>query len=178
MPPAATRTAAKTADALAFPGCYAYNANNDCHQCSDQCQERADTDCDGCHDNDRDAGCAVSGASDPDMVGIGGDCRWEDNEYHNTPACLSDGRIRMQGSMHTGCSFTAGVNPTAGLICCRDDYQCADDGSGCDGDGGDGGDDDSWSGGTCGTVPAGSPATATGLPPQNQGRIHMSSLSL
>ena len=55
MPPAATRTAVKTADALAFPGCYAYNANNDCHQCSDQCQERADTDCDGCHDNDRDA---------------------------------------------------------------------------------------------------------------------------
>jgi hypothetical protein len=60
------------------------------------------------------------------MVGIGGDCRWENNDYHNTPACISDGRIRMQGSMHNGCTFTAGVNPTAGLICCRDDFQQAD----------------------------------------------------
>ena len=119
-------TAVKLADALAFPGCYAYNANNDCHQCSDQCQERADTSCAGCHANDRGAGCVVTGASDPDMVGIGGDCRWEDTDYHNTPACISDGRIRMQGSMHSGCTFTAGVNPTAGLVCCRDDFQQAD----------------------------------------------------
>ena len=127
-------TAITLADARSFPGCFGYNANNDCHQCQDQCGSREGSGAgEGGHENDRGAGCAVSGGSDPDMVGIGADCRWQDNEYHNTPACLADGRIRMPGSMHDGCVFKPGVNPTAGLVCCRDDYGTDDSQPTCSG---------------------------------------------
>ena len=87
-------TAVTLADARAFPGCYAYNANNDCHQCQDTCGEREGAGIgQGGHENDRSAGCAVSGGSDPDMVGIGADCRWEDND------CEHD---RLQAALLTG----------------------------------------------------------------------------
>ena len=56
------------------------------------------------------AGCAVSGGSDPDLVGIGADCRWQDNAYHNNPACLADGRIRATSGSHDGCTVTNGYS--------------------------------------------------------------------
>ena len=122
-------SALKVEDARSFAGCYVYNANNDCNQCQDTCGSRDSADTGHLLSNTAEraanglmAGCAVSGGSDPDLVGIGADCRWQDNAYHNNPACLADGRIRATSGSHDGCTVTnAGM--IQGIVCCRDDYQ-------------------------------------------------------
>ena len=122
-------SALKVEDARSFAGCYVYNANNDCNQCQDTCGSRDSADTGHLISNTEEraanglmAGCAVSGGSDPDLVGIGADCRWQDNAYHNNPACLADGRIRATSGSHNGCTVTnAGM--IQGIVCCRDDYQ-------------------------------------------------------
>ena len=63
--------------AISFEGCFAYNANNDCDQCQDTCGPREGKGLgQGGHENARGKGCAVSGGSDPDMVGMGNGCNW------------------------------------------------------------------------------------------------------
>jgi hypothetical protein len=101
--------ALKSAEVM-FPGCYAYDAAQDCNYCSATCRGII---------TDPKRPCTIfDDTSDADMAGLGTDC------IHEPPtarSCLSD--IRLDASQGPGNARSFGCRCDArltGVVCCAD----------------------------------------------------------
>lgn len=92
--------------AVSFPGCFVYDANNDCQQCFPTCRSGSKADSINGHH-----GCDVAGRNDPDLAAMGNDCKKFDGSF----GCISGGRIN---SGDPGCLINS--KSIGGVICCRD----------------------------------------------------------
>jgi hypothetical protein len=91
-------------DASQFPGCFAYDAANDCGACYATCVSAHGHCTNGC--------CVTAAPTDPDMAGMGAACAHDGGGF--TTSCLAKGRL--DASTNTfGCGWDASL---AGVVCC------------------------------------------------------------
>jgi hypothetical protein len=93
-----------------FPGCYAYDAAQDCNYCSATCRGIL---------TDPNRACAVTNdTTDADMAGLGAGC------IHEPPtalSCLSDVRLDASQGPGNARSFGCTCNQQlTGVVCCAD----------------------------------------------------------
>ena len=87
----------RTNDAVAFGGCFAFDAAHDNWACHPGCSASV--------------AAGVDSAENIDMAGLGADC-----PYHlGGDSCLSCGRIDASENSGTGCSYHSGLT---GVVCC------------------------------------------------------------
>lgn len=86
-------------DAIAFTGCFAFDAAQDNYACLTDCSKAV---LDG-----------VDTAENIDMAGVGSGCLWK---YPSTGSCISGGRIDSSENSGTGCDYHDGLT---GVVCCK-----------------------------------------------------------
>jgi hypothetical protein len=92
------------AEATQFPGCFAFDAADDCGACYPTCV--------GSHGMCQDGCCVSLAPTDPDMAGMGASCT--PNPLGFMTSCLAEGRL--DASTNT---FGCGWDPSlAGVVCC------------------------------------------------------------